>query len=42
VIGTETVQTHLSRVFERFWVGSPAALAARAVREGRLDVPPGG
>lgn len=40
-IGAKTVETHLSRVFERFGVASRAELAARAVREGWLDVPPG-
>jgi two-component system response regulator DesR len=41
-IGSKTVETHLSRIFERFGVSSRAELAARAVREGWLDVPPGG
>jgi DNA-binding NarL/FixJ family response regulator len=41
-IGSKTVETHLSRVFERFGVSSRAELAARAVREGWLDVPPSG
>ena len=41
-IGSKTVETHLSRVFERFGVSSRAELAARAVREGWLDVPPAG
>lgn len=41
-IGAKTVETHLSRVFERFGVASRAELAARAVGEGWLDVPPGG
>jgi DNA-binding NarL/FixJ family response regulator len=41
-IGAKTVETHLSRVFERFGVSSRAELAARAVREGWLDVPPAG
>ena len=41
-IGSKTVETHLSRIFERFGVASRAELAARAVREGWLDVPPGG
>ncbi|MEO8437007.1 MAG: response regulator transcription factor [Chloroflexota bacterium] len=41
-IGAKTVETHLSRIFERFGVSSRTELAARAVREGWLDVPPGG
>jgi DNA-binding NarL/FixJ family response regulator len=41
-IGSKTVETHLSRIFERFGVSSRAELAARAVREGWLDVPPAG
>ncbi len=41
-IGSKTVETHLSRVFERFGISSRAELAARAVREGWLDVPPSG
>jgi len=41
-IGSKTVETHLSRIFERFGVSSRTELAARAVREGWLDVPPGG
>jgi DNA-binding CsgD family transcriptional regulator len=41
-IGSKAVETHLSRIFERFGVSSRAELAARAVREGWLDVPPGG
>ena len=40
-IGSKTVETHLSRIFERFGVSSRAELAARAIREGWLDVPPG-
>jgi len=40
-IGSKTVETHLSRLFERFGVVSRADLAARAVGEGWLDVPPG-
>ena len=36
----KTVETHLSRIFERFGVSSRTELAARAVREGWLDVPP--
>ncbi len=39
-IGTKTVETHLARVFERFDVASRTELAARALREGWLDVPP--
>ncbi len=41
-IGSKTVETHLSRIFERFGISSRAELAARAVREGWLDMPPGG
>lgn len=41
-IGSKTVETHLSRIFERFGVSSRTELAARAVREGWLDVPPSG
>ncbi len=41
-IGSKTVETHLSRIFERFGVSSRTELAARAVREGWLDVPPAG
>ena len=41
-IGSKTVETHLSRIFERFGVSSRTELAARAVRVGWLDVPPGG
>ncbi len=40
-IGSKTVETHLSRIFERFGISSRTELAARAVREGWLDVPPG-
>jgi DNA-binding NarL/FixJ family response regulator len=40
-IGVRTVETHLRRVFERFEVASRTELAARAIREGWLDVPPG-
>jgi DNA-binding NarL/FixJ family response regulator len=39
-IGVKTVETHLRRLFERFELVSRAELAARAVREGWLDVPP--
>ena len=39
-IGSKTVETHLSRIFERFGVSSRTELAARAVREGWLDIPP--
>jgi DNA-binding NarL/FixJ family response regulator len=39
-IGSKTVETHLSRLFERFRVASRAELTARAVGEGWLDVPP--
>lgn len=40
-IGSKTVETHLARLFERLGVGSRTELAARAIREGWLDVPPG-
>lgn len=39
-IGVKTVETHLRRLFERFIVGSRTELAARAIREGWLDIPP--
>jgi DNA-binding NarL/FixJ family response regulator len=39
-IGVKTVETHLRRLFERFSVGSRTELAARAIREGWLDIPP--
>jgi DNA-binding NarL/FixJ family response regulator len=39
-IGVKTVETHLRRLFERFELVSRAELAARAVREGWLDIPP--
>jgi DNA-binding NarL/FixJ family response regulator len=38
-IGSKTVETHLSRLFERYGLASRAALAARAVQDGWLDVP---
>lgn len=38
-IGAKTVETHLTRIFERTGIGSRTELAARAVREGWLDVP---
>lgn len=41
-ITTRTVEAHLTRVYERFDVRSRAELAARAIGEGWLDVPPGG
>ena len=41
-IGAKTVETHLARLFERLGVASRTELAMRAVREGWLDVPPGG
>ena len=41
-IAAKTVETHLARLFERYGLGSRAELAARAVREGWLDVPPTG
>jgi DNA-binding NarL/FixJ family response regulator len=40
-IGSKTVETHLARLFERLDVASRTELAARAIREGWLDVPPG-
>jgi DNA-binding NarL/FixJ family response regulator len=40
-IGAKTVETHLRRLFERFGVASRTELAARALREGWLDIPPG-
>ncbi len=40
-IGSKTVESHLHRLFERFELSSRTELAARAVREGWLDVPPG-
>jgi len=40
-IGTKTVETHLRRLFERFDVASRTELAARALREGWLEIPPG-
>lgn len=39
-IGVKTVETHLRRLFERFDVASRTELAARALREGWLDIPP--
>jgi DNA-binding NarL/FixJ family response regulator len=38
-ISIKTVEGHLGRIFERVGVNSRAELAARAVREGWLDVP---
>ena len=40
-IGAKTVETHLRRLFERFSLASRTELAARALREGWLDIPPG-
>ena len=40
-IGVKTVETHLRRLFERFQVASRTELAARALRGGWLDLPPG-
>ena len=40
-IGVKTVETHLRRLFERFEVASRTELAARALRGGWLDLPPG-
>jgi DNA-binding NarL/FixJ family response regulator len=34
------VETHLRRLFERFEIASRTELAARALREGWLDIPP--
>ncbi len=39
-IGAKTVETHLARVFERLGIASRTELAARAIREGWLDLPP--
>lgn len=39
-IGVKTVETHLRRIFERLELVSRTELAARAVREGWLDIPP--
>lgn len=39
-IGAKTVETHLSRLFERFGLASRTELATRALREGWLEVPP--
>jgi DNA-binding NarL/FixJ family response regulator len=39
-IGSKTVETHLSRLFERGGISSRTELATRALREGWLDVPP--
>ncbi len=39
-IGSKTVETHLRRLFERFGLASRTELAARALREGWLDIPP--
>ena len=38
-IGVKTVETHLRRLFERLGVASRTELAARAIREGWLDIP---
>ncbi len=40
-IGAKTVETHLRRLFERFDLGSRTELAARALRQGWLEIPPG-
>jgi DNA-binding NarL/FixJ family response regulator len=40
-IGAKTVETHLSRLFARFGLGSRTELATRALREGWLDLPVG-
>ncbi len=39
-IGSKTVETHLRRLFERFGFASRTELAARALREGWMDIPP--
>lgn len=41
-IGAKTVESHLRRLFERLDLASRTELATRALREGWLDVPPGG
>ena len=41
-IGPKTVESHLRRLFERFDLASRTELATRALREGWLEVPPGG
>ena len=41
-ISAKTVETHLARLFERADVASRTELATRALREGWLEVPPGG
>ncbi len=38
-IGPKTVETHLRRVFERHGIASRTELAARAIREGWLELP---
>jgi DNA-binding NarL/FixJ family response regulator len=38
-ISPRTVETHLRRIFERLEVASRTELAARALREGWLDLP---
>jgi DNA-binding NarL/FixJ family response regulator len=40
-IGAKTVETHLRRLLERFEIASRTELAARALREGWLEIPPG-
>ena len=39
-IGAKTVETHLSRLFDRYGLASRTELATRALREGWLEVPP--
>ncbi len=41
-IGAKTVETHLARLFDRLGIASRTELATRAVREGWLEIPPGG
>ena len=40
-VTTRTVESHLTRLYERFDARSRTELAARTAREGWLDVPPG-
>lgn len=38
-IATKTVETHMSRLFDRFGIASRTELATRAIREGWLELP---